>query len=215
MWGTMNGALLINTNTLQNLKTRGNIYFQDLLISGRSIKSHADIPLSQPLDQTNLFQLNYKQNNLTFELIPLGVNTSDSKLSWFLEGVDTKWSSASNTRFIQYTNLPHGDYTLKLRLYDGSALNILAERKIKWSIIPPFWRRAWFILTIIALVCILIYFALKYYINQLKQKQAEEKMRFFSNTMHDIRTSLTLISAPIEELYKGVNNLSIDRKSVV
>lgn len=211
MWGTMNGALLINTNTLQNLKTRGNLYFQDLLISGRSIKSHADIPLSQPLDQTNLFQLNYKQNNLTFELIPLGVNTSDSKLSWFLEGVDTKWNSANNTRFIQYTNLPHGDYTLKLRLYDGSALNILAERKIKWSIIPPFWRRAWFILTIIALVCILIYFALKYYINQLKQKQAEEKMRFFSNTMHDIRTSLTLISAPIEELYKGVNNLSIGK----
>jgi CheY-like chemotaxis protein len=39
-----------------------------------------------------------------------------------------------------------------------------------------------------------------YYTNRLKQKHTEEKIRFFTNTAHDIRNSLTLIKAPVEEL---------------
>ena len=34
------------------------------------------------------------------------------------------------------------------------------------------------------------------------QKHSEEKVRFFHNTAHEIRTALTLIKAPIEELWK-------------
>jgi DNA-binding response OmpR family regulator/two-component sensor histidine kinase len=46
---------------------------------------------------------------------------------------------------------------------------------------------------------------LSYYINKLKQKHAEEKIRFFTNTAHEIRTSLTLIKSPVEELSKETN----------
>ena len=43
---------------------------------------------------------------------------------------------------------------------------------------------------------------LKFYINRLKQRHAEDKIRFFTNTAHDLRTSITLINAPIQELNK-------------
>ena len=50
---------------------------------------------------------------------------------------------------------------------------------------------------------IILYFL--YFINKLKQKHTEEKVRFFANTAHEIRTSLTLIKAPVEELNKEKN----------
>ena len=40
------------------------------------------------------------------------------------------------------------------------------------------------------------------YIQNIKRQHAEDKIRFFTNTAHEIRTSLTLIKAPIEELNK-------------
>ena len=36
----------------------------------------------------------------------------------------------------------------------------------------------------------------------MKQRHAEDKIRFFTNTAHDLRTSITLINAPIQELNK-------------
>jgi len=55
---------------------------------------------------------------------------------------------------------------------------------------------------IIIVLSIIIFLYLLYYINRLKQHHTEEKVRFFTNMAHDIRTSLTLIKAPVEELSK-------------
>ena len=40
------------------------------------------------------------------------------------------------------------------------------------------------------------------YIQNIRRQHAEDKIRFFTQTAHDIRTSLTLVKAPIEELAK-------------
>ena len=57
-------------------------------------------------------------------------------------------------------------------------------------------------LVIIVFSAVTVLYLFLLYINRLKQKHAEEKVRFFTNTAHDIRTSLTLIKAPVEELNK-------------
>jgi DNA-binding response OmpR family regulator len=79
---------------------------------------------------------------------------------------------------------------------------IIAERELKIHIIPPFWETWWFSLLIIAIVAGIVWLSLRFYINRLKQLHTEEKVRFFTNTAHDIRTSLTLIKGPAEELIK-------------
>lgn len=44
------------------------------------------------------------------------------------------------------------------------------------------------------------YFILRYKSNQLQKKYDEDKIRFFIDTAHDIRTPVTLIMAPLEDL---------------
>jgi signal transduction histidine kinase/ligand-binding sensor domain-containing protein/DNA-binding NarL/FixJ family response regulator len=202
LWGTNDGAVLFNPSTIQDIKTNGTIYFQDLTVSGRSIKDNSTIKLTTPLDSLQELTLNYNQNTLTLELLPLGMNASDSKFSWKMEGFDAEWSQLVNRRLITYTNLPNGKFVLKVRLYDSSMSHIVAERSILIHIIPPVWKRWWFVMFMLLIIISIIYLSLRYYVNYLKQLHTEEKVRFFANTAHDIRTSLTLINAPIEELKK-------------
>ena len=47
-----------------------------------------------------------------------------------------------------------------------------------------------------------LFLAVRYYMQYLRRRYSDEKIRFFTRMAHDIRTSLMLIKAPIEELHK-------------
>ena len=48
----------------------------------------------------------------------------------------------------------------------------------------------------------MLYFAVRYKGNQMQKKYDEDKIRFFIDTAHNIRTPVTLIMAPLEDLAK-------------
>ncbi len=200
IWGTSNGAVGFSSESLSKSQSDGSIFFQNLSVAGRSIRSS----LKTPLDSLQKISLNYDQNTLLLELLSIG-NVSGGKFSWMLEGFDNAWNQPSENRFIHYSNIPNGTYTLKIRLYDCSLTHVIAERSLSINIVPPFWKTWWFELFLISFVIGVIYLSFKYYIERFKQQHNEEKIRFFTNTTHDIRTSLTLVKAPIEELVKEQN----------
>lgn len=206
VWGTNNGAVIFSPESLKDIPSAGRIYIQDLTVSGRSVREIQSFVLNTPVDSLKSVKLRYFQNTINIELIPLGVPPG-AKFSWKLDGFDKEWSMPANNRTITYTNLPSGSFTLNIRMMDNSMTSILSERTIDFRLVPPFWRKSWFWGILIAIfICVVVLYILLY-INGLKQKHTEEKVRFFTNTAHDIRTSLTLIKAPVEELNKE-NNLS-------
>ena len=203
-WGTNNGAIFFAPQSIKEISSKGKIFLQDLTISGRTIRELPSFKLNKPVNSLQSINLKYSQNTISLELISIGIQ-SGSKFSWKLEDFDNGWSVPSENRIITYTNIPSGEYELKIKLYDSSLSNVIADRSIAIKIIPPFWRKGWFWMLVILILCGIIFLYLLYYINRLKQEHAEEKVRFFTNTAHDIRTSLTLIKAPIEELAKEIS----------
>ena len=107
---------------------------------------------------------------------------------------------------IRFTNLPPGKYTLHVRAVSREEHDIVfQERSMKIIITQPFWSSWWAILCYILFVIGGFYFVLRV-INLRKQKNvSDEKTQFFINTAHDIRTPLTLIKAPLEELLEEEN----------
>lgn len=203
-WGTNNGAVFFAPQSIREISSNGKIFFHDLTISGRSVRELNSFKLSKPVDSLQNINLKYSQNTINLELVSIGMRTG-SKFSWKLEGFDKEWTMPRRDRIITYTNIPSGEFSLRIKLFDNSLSKIIDERSIVIRIIPPFWRTGWFWILVVLVITAIIVLYLLYYINSLKQLHTEEKVRFFTNTAHDIRTSLTLIKAPVEELTKELN----------
>ncbi|MDL2304310.1 response regulator [Bacteroides sp. OttesenSCG-928-D19] len=202
MFGTNNGAVMFNSGALYHVQFDGRIFFQDIYVAGRSIRENPELLQGIPVNQQTEISLPHHQNNLQLELLPVGVSKNETKFSWKMEGLDNEWGHPSNQQIVNYTNLPAGNLQLKVRMYNSSLSRIIDERVIDIHITPPFWKAWWFLLLAILIFIGILYFSMRIYINRLQQRHAEDKIRFFANTAHDLRTSLTLITAPIEQLNK-------------
>ncbi|GAB3429519.1 hybrid sensor histidine kinase/response regulator transcription factor [Niabella aquatica] len=221
VFGSNKGAFIFSPDSIFPVKSKARIFVNDITVSGISIRNFKDSFLKVPIQDIRNIKLNFDQNNFTVDLIPLGSAISGSKFSWKLEGFDKDWSQPTGNNLLTYTNLPSGFFELKLRLYNSSLSEIIAEHSILFTITPPFWRTWWFLLLVVLCVLSGIYFSLSTYINRLKHQHAEDKLKFFTNTAHDIRNSLTLVKGPIDELSRenelssnGIEYLSMAKEQV-
>ncbi|MGF7140699.1 hybrid sensor histidine kinase/response regulator transcription factor [Roseimarinus sediminis] len=214
-WGTSAGVLVFDPAKLQEPAPAGEIFIQDITIAGRSVREMDEFDLKQPVNELQTVSLHYNKNTIALELLPLGA-VSGARFSWKMEGIDEDWTSPASQRIVSYANIKGTENVLQIRMYDGSMNKLLAQRSLLIRVIPPFWATPWFLVILFLLISLVIYFVFWYYIGLLKQRHAEEKVRFFTNTAHDLRTALTLIKAPIDELNneaqlseKGRNNIAL------
>ena len=102
---------------------------------------------------------------------------------------------------IRFTNLSPGKYTLRVRAISSEDRRIvLEERDMDIMIEQPIWLSIWALLLYALVIAAIITITLRVIILRKQRKTSDEKIRFFINTAHDIRTPLTLIKAPLEEL---------------
>lgn len=182
--------------------------FSRLIFSNFYISYHPvypgseDSPLKKSIDETDVLKLKYNENTFSFEVSTVNYDSPSNALySWRLEGFYEKWTQPGSGNLIRFTNLPPGKYILHVRAVSREEHNIIfQERAMKIHVARPYWSSWWAILCYILLIAAGFYFVLRV-INLRKQKKiSDEKTQFFINTAHDIRTPLTLIKAPLEEL---------------
>jgi signal transduction histidine kinase/CheY-like chemotaxis protein/ligand-binding sensor domain-containing protein/AraC-like DNA-binding protein len=198
-FGTGDGAVIFNPAEVKFTPSQGRIFVQDILVNGHSIRDDKALQNATPVNQLTTLHLKYNQNNIAIEMFPISSKNDKFRFSWTMEGQDEEWSPVSTLRKLNYTNIPAGDYTLALRMYDNSMTQV-AERHIAVVIEPPFWNTWWFGSLVTIALFYIAFIALRFYINRLKQRNIVEKIRFFANVAHDIRTSLMLISAPVDRM---------------
>jgi class 3 adenylate cyclase len=82
-----------------------------ILVNGDSVVFSSNGSKAPVQEAVNNIVLNYRYNNITFELQP-----SDSiDYEFLLKGFDKEWSSWKHISFKEYTNLPAGKYVFKIR----------------------------------------------------------------------------------------------------
>jgi len=172
--------------------------------------------LTQNLDETNEITLKHFENVFSIEVNALHFsNPENYRIKYQLLPINEEWiQRTSDQKQLNYSGLPPGEYTLKV-MASNSLNDWTPPKTIKIEILPPFWKTTWaYVLYALGLLLIMggimlvvtriqsLYHNLQ--IEKLEKENTSKlntaKMRFFANIAHEIKTPVTLITAPIDML---------------
>ena len=204
-FGGYNGFAGFFTNKIQTNTEPSEIVLTDLKLDNRSLKiNDGDGLLKENICQTDQVTFHHNQNTITINFALLNyVKPEKNKYSYKLEGFEKNWNSV-NTPTATYTNLPPGDYVFQVKGMNNDGIQSLNVKKLKISILPPFYLTWWAYLFYACLATGIIILLLRYLLIRAVLKNEKEtnahKLEFFTNISHEIRTPLTLIVAPLEKI---------------
>lgn len=216
-FGTIKGVSYLNSSDLDSLISYPDILLTDLYIFNKLVNVTNLGPLTKDINVCKTLKLDHTQNSFRLNYSTTDYNSSIKKsIEYKLENFDAQWFQSNKSPNITYTNIPPGEYILKIRFADVLDDISSPQKELSIIITPPFWKTNWAFLIYIALSISIFYIIInvitkiKVLRNNLKIEQeiTDFKLRFFTNVSHELRTPLTLIINPVKEVITGNNNLS-------
>ena len=112
-----------------------------------------------------------------------------------------EWSPFSEKKSSVFLDLNAGNYTFEVRSRDLDN-NIEPEpAQISFTVLRPVYMRAWFILTILTFLGIIVWLLIRLYARNRQIHELDQlKLRLFTDISHELKTPLTLISLPLQKL---------------
>ena len=88
-----------------------------------------------------------------------------------LEGLDDDWLDVGQRRVAYFTRLPPGHYTFRVMAANAEGIWSEQSASLSITIVPPFWRRWWFVALAIVTVCGMVALGFGIRLRQLKKAQ--------------------------------------------
>lgn len=224
----------------QNLSQIRNTISPPVEITHINILGNQDFELNHQvqtkLNKKETIKLPYNRSSFTINYVSLSYITQAKNLyAYRLEGVDSDWNYVGNNKSVTYVNLSPGKYLFKVKASNNDGLWNETGAEIEIEILPPFWLSLPAKIIYLALLLAFAYALISYYWKKNVKRQQQQleafkteqetlafksKIDFFTTIAHEVRTPLSLITAPLEEVintHEGSNdtkqNLSIIEKN--
>ncbi len=167
---------------------------------------------------TDKITLPHDQSSFSIDFAALGFTSPErTQYSYRMRGLDREWTNINTNRKVYFTNLSPGTYEFDVKARNNILLSN-NEKSIRVTILPPFWATWWaYLVYIVSGAGLLIYLVRSYHQLQEDKKEKEiyeAKIDFFTNLAHEIRTPLTLIKGPVENLSEVADELPAIREDV-
>ncbi len=108
---------------------------------------------------------------------------------------------------IDYYNIPSGKYDYILKVIDKYSGNILGERHLSILIRKPLWLSWWALAIYVILLGTFASMTVAWYRKKSYNRIMTEKINTFVNFAHDLKTPITLIKTPLNDL-ESIEDLS-------
>lgn len=217
-YGGSNGLLSFDPHTATTGSSCPKVILTALHIDGHEQRPGADgSPLEQAIGMTRHIEFKASQNRFSLDVACLSFLTPDqNEIYYRLDGFDHDWKrmSARQPR-ISYMNIPAGHYTLYVKATSNGGRTFSDPVELSITIHRPFLLSNLMLFVYAALVVGIFLYAKARYRRRLvaanekkmfhftmeKEKELyNQKISFFTNIAHEIRTPLSLISAPLESI---------------
>lgn len=165
------------------------VYIEGLRIAG------AVRPVSQ-IGQREIagLELHAGESALQIDFVGLGFRVGEQlRYQFRLEGADADWGPPTEQRTTYYPRLAPGRYRFQVRAVSSSGLSSAEPAVVAFTVLPPVWRRAWF-LTLAGALAILAAYALHRY-RLARVLEIERVRRRIATDLHDdIGASLSRVA---------------------
>lgn len=235
-FGGIKGFVAFNPQTLVFKDRYPNIVFNNFLVNNYEICTEDESGLlQQSINYTKHIELSHDQSTFSLDFAVLDYSYPNNYCAYKLEGWDEDWIIIKQLRRITYSNIPSGEYTLRVKSSSKEGEWLDNETSMTIHILPPPYLTKSAFLIYVILTITLSYLIYKRFVkltksrqekilNLIQQKKNKElydaKIMFFTNITHEIRTPLSLIKMPLEEIMKKIkksdefyDNLSIIQKN--
>lgn len=227
LFGGINGFNIFFPEAIKGFNQENNLLLTDFYVNNQPIEdTNAEVISDWDSDKIKKVSLSYDQTTLSLEFVALDYNNADKiNYAYYLEGWDEQWSYVGQARKANYSRLPEGKYTFKVKTTNFKGGWNKEESLINITVLPP-WYRTWWAYTLYILAGVASIFAyLKYNKNKeelkykvkiaelesKKEKEvAEKQSSMFTYISHEFRTPLSLIINPLK---KAVQKESVQNGS--
>jgi hypothetical protein len=143
-------------------------FFVEVIAGNQKVMSQPKDGIRLPSSQNNL-QLRFNVINFT--------DPEDNRYSYRIKAdADSSWHDLNTQSTIGLNNLAAGNYDIEVKL--SSVNNRWPEqiKKVSVTIVPPFWKTGWFILSAAVLMLLLLYIIYRVRIRQVREKANLDKV---------------------------------------
>ncbi|MGN6437892.1 MAG: ligand-binding sensor domain-containing protein [Agriterribacter sp.] len=218
-FGSVKGMIEFNPDDFSRNEFTAPLYITGFQVHNKELAVHPDSgSLKKSIAFTNKIILPYDQSSFSIDFASLGYSSPErTEYRYMMQGLDKDWTYIATNRKVYFTNLSPGSYTFKVRASNNGSNS--TEKSLEIKILPPWWATIWAYILYTAVALGVIYYLVVSYHQHLEDKKEKEiyeaKIDFFTNLAHEIRTPLTLIKGPVEnlsELTEAVPQISEDVK---
>ena len=130
--------------------------------------------------------LSSDNNHITFEFSAITYRNADVRYSYFLKGLEKKYSTPDQTNFVVYPSLPTGSYTFNVKLTDEAGKQLGELIAYKFTIKPSFYQTIWFKMLVVAslLGIVILFYTLR---KRYREKQSQLIQRLRTEEQNKIR----------------------------
>ncbi|MBO9593327.1 MAG: hypothetical protein J7599_10495 [Niabella sp.] len=191
------------TVLLNQVKTMGKT---DSLVFGGYFHRNAQGHFQQSTNEIPKLPATFNAFHFEYSTPVFGMQTN-IEYSYQLEGYDKKWADWSGKTEKDYTNLPDGEYTFKIKARD----NLKHESEmVRYSFVirPPWYKTLWAKLLYILLAGLFVYLLIKWQKRKLQQQQykfeAEQKRLKYIHQLETEKNEKEIIKLQNEMLAQEI-----------
>ncbi len=222
-FGGTNGWNMFHPDSIKQNTFEPEVVFTDFQIFNKPVQVNESSVLKKNLNYADELVLQSTQSVFSFEFAALNfTNSVKNNYQYKLDGYDTDWQHTGTRRFITFTNLNPGNYTLKIK---GSNNDGVWSTKIKTLriVILPAWYQTWWFKALIALAVFLLIATAAFFVVRFRRIKKEEQRKIRDQIKKDLHDDLKSDLAAIQSkaglvakvLQRGDNERAIARSNEI
>ncbi len=169
IFGGVAGVNFFNPSEIFENSTEPVVHLTNFLVN------NSPFALNEPLQEFAETELGWSENSIGFEFTAINFRSPEfTEYEYKLDGYDDEWIPSGTRRFVNYTNLPSGNYMFQVRAINAEGIISPVNATMVVRIHPPFWRTWWAYGFYLILFIVGIMTVDRYQRKRIIQKEREE-----------------------------------------